>query len=135
MARSILLIDDDDLLRSALGDLLESSGYTVASAGAGDTGLEMFRASRPDLVITDLKMPKPDGIDIVRALSKEVPRPRIVAISGGGDRLDTLSGLRRAKTLGADRILEKPFRAKSLLDTVASVLEAPEPKVGSAAAG
>lgn len=135
MARSILLIDDDDLLRSALGDLLESSGYTVASAGAGDTGLEMFRVSRPDLVITDLKMPKPDGIDIVRALSKEVPRPRIVAISGGGDRLDTLSGLRRAQTLGADRILEKPFRAKSLLETVASVLEASEPEAGSAAAG
>ncbi len=135
MARSILLIDDDDLLRSAVGDLLESSGYTVASTGAGDAGLEMFRASRPDLVITDLTMPETDGIDILRALSKEEPRPRIVVISGGGERLDTLSSLRRAQVLGADRILEKPFRAKSLLEIIDSVLKEPELEAGSAGAG
>ncbi|MYK59598.1 MAG: response regulator, partial [Rhodospirillaceae bacterium] len=63
MARRILLIDDDDLLRAAIGDLLESGGYDVASAGAGDAGLKLFRSARPDLVITDLTMPETDGID------------------------------------------------------------------------
>ncbi len=135
MARRILLIDDDDLLRAAIGELLESNGYTVASAGSGDAGLAMFRTARPDLVITELSMPGPDGIDIVRALSGAVPRPRIIAISGGAGQLDSLSGLRRAQAFGADRILEKPFRASALLDVVRAVLEDPEPETGSAGAG
>ena len=123
MARRILLIDDDDLLRAAIGDLLEDGGYVVASAGAGDAGLRMFRAARPDLVITDLTMPEPNGIDIVRALSNEVPRPRIIVISGGGEQFDSLTNLRRAQSLGADRVLEKPFRANILLEIVDSILE------------
>lgn len=131
MARRILLIDDDELLRAAIGDLLESGGYIVASAGAGDAGMKMFRAARPDLVITDLTMPETNGIDIVRALAREVPRPRIVVISGGGEQLDSLSNLRRAQVLGADRILEKPFRAKTLLETVDSVLEESEMETGA----
>ncbi|MDE0705407.1 MAG: response regulator [Rhodospirillaceae bacterium] len=135
MARRILLIDDDDLLRAAIGELLESSGYTVASAGSGDAGLAMFRTARPDLVITDLSMPGPDGIDVVRALSGAVPRPRIIAISGGAERLDSLSGLRRAQAVGADRILEKPFRANALLGVVHEILEDPGPEAGSAGAG
>lgn len=134
MARRILLIDDDDLLRAAIGDLLESGGYDVASAGAGDAGLELFRAARPDLVITDLTMPETDGIDIVRALSTEVPRPRIIVISGGGEQLDSLTNLRRAQALGADRILEKPFRANVLLEMVASILDESELETGDTGA-
>ncbi len=135
MARRILLIDDNKLLREAIGDLLESDGYAVASAGTGDAGLAMFRAGRPDLVITDLAMPEPDGIEIVRALSTEVPRPRIIVISGGGERLDSLSNLRRAQNLGADRILEKPFRANALLELVNAVLEESESGASEARSG
>lgn len=135
MARRILLIDDDELLRAAIGDLLESNGYIVATAGAGDAGLEMFRTARPDLVITDLTMPEPNGIEIVRTLSKEEPRPRIVVISGGGERLDSLSNLRRAQSFGADRILEKPFRAKALLETIEAVLDGSELQMSDAPAG
>ena len=135
MARRILLIDDDELLREAIGDLLESDGYAVVSAGAGEAGLAMFRTVRPDLVITDLTMPELNGLDIVRALSREVPRPRIIVISGGAERLDSLSSLRRAQALGADRILEKPFRAKSLLEMVNAILKEGEMETGGADAG
>ena len=134
MAHRILLIDDDDLLRAAIGDLLESGGYDVASAGAGDAGLKLFRSARPDLVITDLTMPETDGIDILRALSEEVPRPRIIVISGGGEQLDSLTSLRRAQALGADRILEKPFRANILLQMVASILDERELETGDTGA-
>ncbi|MCY4397692.1 MAG: response regulator [Rhodospirillaceae bacterium] len=135
MARRILLIDDDELLRTAIGDLLESNGYIVASAGAGDAGLAMFRAARPDLVITDLTMPEPNGLDILRTLSKEAQPPRIIVISGGGERLDSLSNLRQAQSLGADRILEKPFRANALLELVDEILEGTERKPADARAG
>ena len=134
MARRILLIDDDDLLRAVIGDLLESGGYDVALAGAGEAGLKLFRAARPDLVITDLTMPETDGIDIVRALSGEVPRPRIIVISGGGEQLDSLTKLRRAQALGADRILEKPFRANTLLKMIASILDESELETGDTGA-
>jgi len=135
MAHRILLIDDDELLRAAIGDLLESNGYIVATASAGDAGLEMFRTARPDLVITDLSMPETNGIEIVRALSEEKPRPRIIVISGGGERLDSLSSLRRAQSLGADRILEKPFRAAALLKTIDAVLGGTELQASDAPAG
>ena len=135
MARRILLIDDDELLRAAIGDLLESNGYIVASAEAGDAGLEMFRTARPDLVITDLTMPDTNGIDVILALAKEAPRPRIIVISGGGERLDSLSILRRAQSLGADRILEKPFRAKALLEMIDAVLDGTELQMSDAPAG
>ena len=135
MRRRILLIDDNALLRKAIGELLESNGYVVVSAGAGDAGLAMFRAAAPDLVITDLTMPKPDGLDIVLALSKEVPRPRVIVISGGAERLDSLSSLRRAQTLGVDKILEKPFRAKRLLEMVSTILKEGEIETSDTGAG
>jgi len=122
MATRILLIDDDELLRVAISDLLESEGYAVATAQDGDEGLAAFQAERPDLVITDIMMPGKDGIETIMSLTKEQPPPRIIAISGGGGHLDSLSYLRMAQELGADRILEKPFRAKVLLDTIDDVL-------------
>ena len=135
MATRILLIDDDELLRSAISDLLETEGYLVSTAGAVDTGLRMFRAARPDLVITDLTMPQSDGIEIINALSKEEPRPRIIVISGGGETIDSLSNLRRAQDLGADRILEKPFRANALLETINALMEDADVKLDEATTG
>lgn len=123
MQTRVLLIDDDDLLRDAISDLLDSEGYTVDCAENGNDGLEKFRAARPDLVITDIMMPDRDGIETIMALSKKKPQPRIIAISGGGGQLDSLSYLRMAQGLGADRILEKPFRAKVLLDAIDEVMK------------
>lgn len=122
MATRILLIDDDDLLRDAITDLLESEGYIVDSAEDGNRGLAAFRAARPDVVITDIMMPERDGIETIIALSQQEPQPRIIAISGGGGQLDSLSYLRMAQGLGADRIIEKPFRAKVLLEAIGEVM-------------
>jgi len=123
MATRILLIDDDDLLREAICDLLESEGYEVTAAEDGNRGLESFQAARPEIVITDIMMPDRNGIETIVALSQENPQPRIIAISGGGGQLDSLSYLKMAERLGADRVLEKPFRAKVLLEAVESLLE------------
>jgi len=123
MATRILLIDDDDLLRDAIGDLLESEGYDVTTAEDGNQGLESFQAVRPEIVITDIMMPDRDGIETIIALSQENPQPRIIAISGGGGQLDSLSYLKMAERLGADRVLEKPFRAKVLLEAISTLLK------------
>jgi len=122
MATRILLIDDDELLRDAISDLLESEGYDVAVAEDGNQGLEAFEAVRPEVVITDIMMPERDGIETILALSRETPQPLIIAISGGGGHLDSLSYLKMAEQFGADRILEKPFRAKVLLETIESLM-------------
>jgi len=117
MAKRILLIDDDELVRATIQSILESAGYEVTQAADGVQGLEAYRASTPDLVITDILMPNKEGIETIRDLKRCNPAPRIIAISGG-DRNGDAQFLQMAEKLGADRILPKPFRKAALLDLV-----------------
>ena len=82
MAR-ILLIDDDDSLRAMLGIYLARAGHTVIQAHDGQEGLELFPATAADLVITDMMMPKKDGLEVLRALRDNQPPVKIIAMSGG----------------------------------------------------
>jgi CheY-like chemotaxis protein len=117
----ILVIDDDAMVRQALIQVLENSGYEVHCASDGRQGLQAFRIRRPDLVISDIIMPEMEGIETimeVRILSRDCP---IIAISGGG-RLGRADFLAVAKQLGATATLVKPFETEDLLRTVASCL-------------
>ena len=118
----ILLIDDDDQLRVAIREQLESVGYEVVSARNGREGIQCYSASPTDLVITDLWMPEHEGLEIVRALRHASPAPKIIAMSGGG-RSDDLDWLLVAKKLGAQRVLHKPFRPSDLLGAIQDVLQ------------
>jgi len=121
MGQRILLIDDDDLVRSTIQNILESAGYEVIQAADGEEGLEACRAGVPALVITDILMPNKEGIETIRDLKRCDPVPRIIAISGG-DRSGKVQFLQMAEKLGADRILAKPFRKAALLDLVEGLL-------------
>lgn len=120
MAR-ILVIDDEELLRKTVRVILEVDGHEVLEAADGELGLGMLRAQGADLVLVDMFMPKRDGLEVIRALRNEVPRPRIIAMSGGGQtgQADVLSV---AAAFGASRILRKPFEPRELLSTVREVL-------------
>jgi DNA-binding NtrC family response regulator len=118
---SILLIDDDEALRVALGLALERAGYSVAVAGDGREGLRIFRRLRPALVITDIVMDGQEGIETIRTLRREAPDVKIIAISGGGS-IRTTTYLDAAKCLGAQRTLDKPFDLQRLLTIVRDVL-------------
>jgi CheY-like chemotaxis protein len=120
MAR-ILIIDDDDTVRLSLKMLLEDAEYEVVEADDGEAGLECMRENPADLVISDIFMPKKEGIETIDELRREFPHVRIIAISGGG-RMDPDAYLDIARRVGADASLFKPFDMKVLLNMVERLL-------------
>lgn len=117
MAR-ILVIDDDESMRSLLRAILEPQGYDVIEAENGYEALLCYQAEPADLVITDMLMPVMDGVELITKLQHDFPWVKVIAISGGRRALET------ARTL-TPHTFEKPFSWRELLDTVRQLLCAP----------
>lgn len=116
----ILLVDDDDLSRGTIHQMLERAGHRVVSTQNGAEALDLFRADRPDLVITDLIMPDTDGLELIQELRKADTLVRILAISGGG-RVNANEYLTVARKFGAAGILAKPFSNQELKEAIAAI--------------
>jgi CheY-like chemotaxis protein len=118
---SVLIVDDDPLIRELIREVLEPLGCDIAEASDGKVACEMCSAARPDIVVLDLVMPEQEGIETLRVLRRDVPGTRVVAMSGA------LGGtfLRAAKLLGADAVLSKPFTAEQLVGTIRKVRSQP----------
>ena len=121
---SILVVDDEPLLRGFVQQMLERAGHRVASAEDGRKASEQMLLRPFDLVVTDLLMPERDGIELIDELRRQYPSVRIIAMSGGG-RIGREQYLQIAKGFGAHVLLEKPFSAKQLLAAVDHALGAP----------
>ena len=133
MAR-ILLIDDDDSLRTVVAKSLGYAGHEVIQASDGKQGFELFRLAPVDLVITDLIMPVQEGVETIVRLRKENPNTPIIAISGG--LTNSKLYLQMAEKIGARKVLGKPFTPPELIQLVNEVLANPNPppaKAGGAA--
>jgi CheY-like chemotaxis protein len=121
MAR-ILLIEDDNEVRTMLRLTLAHFGHTVIEARNGKEGLAMFKTAQVDLVITDIVMPEKDGLAVLTALrTKQLPPVKIIAISGGG-RQSAVENLKMAKLLGAAKVLAKPFSNEVLIAAINELL-------------
>ena len=125
MAR-ILLIDDDDSLRTMLRLTLVHFGHTVIEARNGKEGLDAFPQAAADLVITDIVMPEKEGIEVLMELRKKKPPVKIIAMSGSG-RLWATDNLHLAKLLGAASVLEKPFSREALATAINETLACRRP--------
>ena len=125
----ILLVDDDELLRRALHQILVRAGYGVDDASNGKVAVREYRRQRCDVVIMDIVMPDEEGLGTIRELRRVDPNVKIIAISGGGlGKAGDYLGI--AKMLGAMRTLAKPFVPEALLAMIAEVLADPDtPKV------
>ena len=117
----ILLVEDERLARTCIRDLLEEAGYSVAEASDGEEGLEACSDANYDLVITDMLMPRRDGVELIRALKSRQSKTPILAISGGG-RVPGDLCLALAGNLGAAATLAKPFSRDDLLAAVSTCL-------------
>jgi DNA-binding response OmpR family regulator len=117
----ILVIDDDDQMRTLLRQVMEWAGYEVIVAGDGREGMQKQRKNAADLVITDLIMPEQEGLETITSLKKEYPGIKIIAISGGG-RIGPEAYLPAAQELGADRVFSKPFDVRELAEAVKELL-------------
>jgi YesN/AraC family two-component response regulator len=122
MAR-ILIIDDNDKFREMLSKMLKMAGYNeVEEAPDGNAGINLFRENPFDLVITDIIMPEKEGLEIITELTRDYPRLKIIAMSGGG-RIGPHDYLAMAKYLGASLTLEKPFKQEALIAAVRELLD------------
>ena len=81
----ILLVDDEEGIRKILGLSLEDMGYTVETAANGAEALERYESFRPDIVLTDIKMPVMDGIELLQKLKRENPDTEVIMITGHGE--------------------------------------------------
>src|ERR671913_1574474 len=117
----IMIVDDDPGIRRALHILLSREGYLVTQARDGMEAVRMWREKGGDLVITDLHMPRKDGIETIIELLSHTPGIRIIAMSGGGQtkRLDLLGNM---TLLGPVLTIEKPFTLSEMMTMVSRAL-------------
>jgi DNA-binding NtrC family response regulator len=121
MIHTVLLIDDDDEVRHGIREILEAWKLHVIEAANGVSGLLLFNARKPALIITDVLMPILDGIETLRKIRAIDPLAKVIVMTGGGgpkypDPLAT------AQKFGASAVLEKPFKRQQLLLAVSRLL-------------
>jgi DNA-binding response OmpR family regulator len=113
----VLVVDDEEQIRTIIRRYLEADGYAVSEATDGETGLRLARELDPDLVILDVMMPGIDGIETLRRLRSE-SGVYVIMVTARADEVDTLVGL----SVGADDYITKPFSARELVARVKTVL-------------
>jgi DNA-binding NtrC family response regulator len=114
----ILLVDDDDVLRTVVGDALVSGGFDVESVADSPTAVAAYVRTRHDLVLTDILMPGCDGLELIRGIRQHDPAARIIAMTGGGTADSASLYLTTAAEFGAFHVLQKPFSTKTLLTLI-----------------
>ena len=113
---SILVVDDEQRIADTLTLILGSKGYNVQVAYDGASGLEIYRTMVPDLVISDVVMPRMNGVEMAIAIRKEFPNSRILLFSGQAVSADMLD---EARGRGYDfELLAKPIHPNELLQKV-----------------
>ncbi len=114
----VLVVDDEEDLRCAVGLMLEGAGYAVCTACDGREALEAFDREHPDLVVMDVMMPDMDGFAACRAIRERTPDVPLLFLSAKHD----ISDMEEGFGLGADDYLAKPFRQQELLLRVGALL-------------
>src|SRR5882724_1124914 len=115
---SILVLEDEEEIRSMLVDALADAGYRVESAAGGLTGLAHFQGGNFDAVLTDLSLPECSGLDVARAVKSMRAETPVVLITGWGRLVDPV----RLRESGVDLMLVKPFRLERVISVVADAL-------------
>jgi DNA-binding response OmpR family regulator len=118
---SILVIDDEDLIRWSLGQLLTRKGYAVLSAETGEAGLALFVEHAPDLVLLDLKLPDIDGLHLLPRLLEHCRQTPVIIMTAYGS--PTIE--QEARKLGASDFLRKPFDPVALYRHIQETLGPP----------
>jgi len=111
---NILLVEDDELVRDMLSQVLERANHKVTCAPDGEAAAKLLQEMSPDVMITDIIMPKKSGITLISEVKNRHPNMEIIAISGGG-RLDPIGYLDLSENLGASLSFEKPVDNNALL--------------------
>ncbi|MEU6974400.1 MULTISPECIES: two-component system response regulator CseB [unclassified Streptomyces] len=113
----VLFVEDDDVIREATQLALERDGFAVTAMPDGLSGLEAFRANRPDIALLDVMLPGMDGVSLCRRIRDESTVP-VIMLSARADSIDVVLGLEA----GADDYVTKPFDGSVLMARIRAVL-------------
>ncbi|GGF02313.1 response regulator transcription factor [Stappia taiwanensis] len=125
---TIALVDDDRNILTSVSIALESEGYRVHSYTDGAAALDRLISEPPDLAIFDIKMPRMDGMELLRRLRQKSDLP-VIFLTSKDDEIDELFGLK----MGADDFIRKPFSQRLLVERVKAVLRRVQPRDATAA--
>jgi DNA-binding NtrC family response regulator len=114
----ILVVDDEDALRTVLSGELVSEGYDVRTASDGDDAIANLQKESFDLVLLDIKMPRMNGFEVLKFAKEKFPRTKVVMLTGFAD----LKNAIESKKLGAEDFVSKPYDLVDLLTTIERVL-------------
>jgi len=115
--KNILVVDDEESMRSLIGRTLEMEGYGVALASGGMSALELMGESEPDLIILDIKMPGLNGFEVLNVVRRYSDVP-VIMLSALGE----VTTIRDALVVGADDFIRKPFHMRELIARVKAKL-------------
>ncbi len=114
----ILVVDDEDALRTVLSIGLTSEGYNVSTASDGDEAISGLQKETFDLVVLDIKMPRMNGFEVLKFVKEKHPETKVVMLAGFADFGNVID----VKKLGAEDFVAKPFDLANLLTTIERVL-------------
>jgi CheY-like chemotaxis protein len=120
--RKVLVVDDNDIMRDTIKDILNFEGFEVDTAQGGNEATILLAKNNYNLIITDILMPERDGYDLINIAKTNYPSTKVIAISGGGY-ISSDAYLDMATNAGADGVLSKPFDVDKLIGMVLKVLE------------
>jgi len=115
---TILVVDDEEALRSVLSNELINEGYEVRTASDGDEAIVELDRTQFDLVLLDIKMPRVNGFEVLKHIKEHPSRTKVVMLTGFAD----LKNAIESKKLGADDFVSKPYDLVDLLTTIERVL-------------
>jgi UDP-3-O-[3-hydroxymyristoyl] N-acetylglucosamine deacetylase len=114
----ILVVDDEEALRTVLSTELEGEGYQVSTAGDGEEAIKILGSQQFHLILLDIKMPNVDGFQVLKFVKQKQPSTKVIMLTGFAD----LKNAIESKKLGAEDFVSKPYDLVDLLTTVERVL-------------
>ena len=125
---SVLVVDDDPIVRDVLRRYLAREGFAVSAAADGEAALDAVAAARPDLILLDLMLPRIDGFEVFRRLRSAGDPPAVIMLTARGQETDRVVGL----DSGADDYVAKPFSPREVIARVRAVMRRSTPAAGAA---
>jgi len=107
---TILVVDDEPMVRNVLEQLLQRKGYNIKGVSSGKEALEFIKSNRVELVVSDIAMQEMNGFELLQVVKKAYPQVGVVMMTGYGDAYS----VREALNLGADEYMTKPFRGQEV---------------------
>jgi DNA-binding NtrC family response regulator len=120
LSDQVLVIDDEESVRTTLRRALEEEGFSVRTAGSGGKGLKMADKSRPDVAVVDLKLGDSSGLEVLQSLKNRCPSMVTIMISAYGEVQDVVQAMK----LGADDYVQKPYDLDDMVRCVTQTLHA-----------